>query len=335
MSLKLEVKIMDSDEYHQALLSFTKRHQDFCSLHLSDLCTDEGNKLFDNLSRSFSSFIGTFDETTPELLANVLVNHNIPSTWPDCITTYVKEAWHLALPRKVQNNLELPLETCNLTAMGLKKRMEVDRLTNLIVSTGKQLKIDLAIDIGSGNGHLSNNLSTYFPVISVEQFVERVDASREKMKYFTNKRFEVIRLNREINQDNVRELLDDVELDIMINRTKSIATEIENENVSIEPSNNIPNDDGSVNIPFQSTKDIKLEELDVLYDRKPKDQWRILITGLHACGDLSSLTIPALFETSSQFICAIYVGCCYQRKNVFYCRYNYVSIKYKIQGITI
>jgi hypothetical protein len=57
------------------------------------------------------------------------------------------------------------------------------------------------------------------------------------------------------------------------------------------------------NIPCQFIK----------YNEKPRDQWRILITGLHACGDLSSLTIPAIFETNPQFISAIYIGCCYQR----------------------
>lgn len=266
------------EEQLKRILEFCAQNSGFCDLHLADIATEEGTIAFKALPQKLTSFVHEITDETVEQLAEFIISCNAKplNNWPHDFREFITTARSLALPRSTSKEKYKPdLERCRITAMGTKKRMEVERLTELVVNISNELKIDAIIDIGSGNGYLSNNLSRYFPIISVEQNEKLMNNSKyNNQNHFRSidnggDNFKIVNVNLKVDQTNFDKII-----------SRKVLCEL-----------------GIIKKHDDDTNNL-----------------RLLVVGLHACGDLSALLIPQIFHSCNSFKCAISIGCCYQRK---------------------
>jgi Methyltransferase domain len=272
--MRLPERFGTLDEFMEALEECICSYSYICSMHASDVAVD-ADKFESQIPTEWQGTIENIDETK---IGNQVVDYILDGTvalnWTESLIEYLHNMKSLSLPRDVKgtefhpHTSEFPtndMNDCRITAMNVKKRKEVTRLSTVVVDLAKSMDIDVVIDIGSGNGYLTNTLSSDFPVIAIEKSNDRITASEMKRRHFSDANFGTLYMNTFLTPENALSVL-----------TSS--------------------------------------ELSCLNVQKPVPEWRYLLVGLHACGDLSFSTIPTLFDQCEAIKATVTVGCCYQRR---------------------
>ena len=156
--------------------------------------------------------------------------------------------------------------------MSQKKFHEVDRLAQMIFEQASRHQIDIVVDVGSGSGYLTHKVSQQYPTVAIDGDSARTGHSSRRGEFFNNKETCQV-IHVTLNLDHVSFCAILDEFWLSKNGTL-----------------------------------IRDRNADPMTHKKP----RILITALHACGNLSSSTILTAYRRVTNIKSIMIVGCCYQ-----------------------
>ena len=170
-----------------------------------------------------------------------------------------------------------------------KKQHEIHVLSQLVASIFTKENCTSVVDVGSGQGHLSRLLSLgfNFPVTSLEcenSYLKKAELFDYEAK---------LHLRKTVDRSET------LQMESAMNITKSILPNYLQ--FKILPNTSSSEFRQALNINRFSNETNKAN----VYDR-------CLLTGLHACGDLSA-TMIRLFKESSNIHALVSVGCCYMK----------------------
>jgi hypothetical protein len=153
--------------------------------------------------------------------------------------------------------------------MRRKKYHEVELLSQFILHHARELDIKGIVDVGSGSGYLTVELSKYYPILAIDGDESQIHHSKKRNDDFP--KFQKI--------THITQRLDSSSL-----------------------------------VGILSDYNLILSEDDKLEFKKGfgKTKQKLLITSLHACGDLSSEGLLNSFIQCPWVSCVISIGCCYQ-----------------------
>lgn len=239
-------------QYSQKILKHLEQYQKNIDLnfHLYDLETDKGQIYYENIKHLNPKLsIHSLSQLLYEITNNL--NPDLEILPPD-LREYILQTKNLYIDRRLDsfNKNSNPIEFKE--KIHVKKRHEINQISNLIFNVCEKNRINCIIDVGSGVGYLSRILSSKYQVISIECCAERVATSKQKSRAHS-----IIHINARLDSKNFESVLERIKCSLDI----------------ISP--------------------------------------RFLLTGLHACGDLSSQIMPELFIKESSIIAFVSVGCCY------------------------
>ncbi|KAG1661809.1 Methyltransferase-like protein 25 [Nymphon striatum] len=166
--------------------------------------------------------------------------------------------------------------------MSPKKEHEVQKLTNLICDIVDKENVELIVDVGSGKGYLSSNLSLNNPIkiLGIDSCETNNHGAMERKR----------KLQKVLKKSKVStgKQHDPVNACDVLNEHFTVVTERLHSNV-------------------------KLETIIPEYDNNTVS----LLTGLHACGNLTSTALKLFSGTNIQSLCV--VGCCYHHIEEKFC----------------
>ncbi|KAJ3410406.1 hypothetical protein HDV05_003817 [Chytridiales sp. JEL 0842] len=234
----------------------------------------------------------------------VCMTGNVPSWWPESLKTYVKTAADLTLPRDVllsdyatgvldeEINKVPKKHGASKAAMSQKKLHEVERFSRVILHEASQHnpRLTKIIDVGAGHGYLSHNLSEHYPVVAVDFDVEQTSGSQRRGDFLKG----LAPSSKPQTKSKGRQLAPGKEVPL---RKTAAAAE------STFPS--------SHNITYV-TQHISEDSLTSMLNKMAQDNRdRVMLVGLHACGDLSASAILHTFAKVDSVKSLAVVPCCF------------------------
>ena len=153
--------------------------------------------------------------------------------------------------------------------MKRKKYHEVELLSLQIRKYARELDVKGIVDVGSGSGYLTVELSKYYPILAIDGDESRIGHSEKRMNDFPQCQ-KITHVTQRLDSSSLVGILSNYDL--------------------------MPSDDGGLEFKKSCGK----------------VKQKLLITCLHACGDLSSEGLLNAFIQCSWVSCVISIGCCYQ-----------------------
>ncbi|KAJ9567810.1 hypothetical protein OSB04_003776 [Centaurea solstitialis] len=237
------------------------------------------------------------DQQWIDCLRNEPLHHliQIPSGffkdhWPSSLKKFITTSSSLALPRqqadleKLLPNLQVALLNNVITqGMNQKKRHEIEALAAVVSSVAREVETDTVVDVGAGQGYLAQVLSFEYQlsVIAIDASSHHgriTDARAERIKKHYDSRMRKSSLGG-------RESSIPKTVTCCVLSSDMLKTLLKSEEEG---------DDKQFSSSSSSTN----------------DSCSLLLTGLHACGDLS-VTMLRTFLESEQVKAVVSIGCCY------------------------
>ncbi|PWA51503.1 S-adenosyl-L-methionine-dependent methyltransferases superfamily protein [Artemisia annua] len=216
-------------------------------------------------------------------------NFNSVDDWPPSLKNFITTSSSLAFPRE-QADLEKLLPNMQMASlnnvitqgMNQKKRHEIEALAAVVSSVARDVETNTVIDLGAGQGYLSQVLSFEYNLS-----VMAIDASSHHGN-ITHARAERIKKHYD---------------------AKMRKSSLGGRDVTIPK---------TVTCRVLSSDMLKtlLETMDVdptvtsCHSKSSNDTCSLLLTGLHACGDLS-VTMLRTFLECKEVKAVVSIGCCY------------------------
>ncbi|XP_078489142.1 methyltransferase-like protein 25B [Ciona intestinalis] len=242
------------------------------------------------------------DGLNPTEVARLLLQHDhpdngYPKVWPLSLLAFKKTSEILTNLRN-QHNLKytgVVLQNKNLDSVfrrhvNPKKQHEISILSDVISKSFLKGKCTQVVDIGSGQGHLSRVLAFQhdLPVTAVDNVQSHLKAAE---KY---------------DKEAIKQL----------SKAKK-----QHKNTLIPPQHyvhSLP----CIGCPLETMKKLKTD-ISNANDNEYAEKERYLLTGLHACGDLSA-TMVKMFVECEEVTAVVSVACCYMKittdSDVSHCR---------------
>ncbi|XP_071693697.1 uncharacterized protein [Rutidosis leptorrhynchoides] len=266
-------------EWIRDIIHFIKPYSFFWQSHVVNFFTD---RLWEAVDEEWIECLRTESVECLTLIPSGFVHGH----WPASLKNFISTASSLAFPRE-QADLkklfpDIPVASLNnviTQGMNQKKRHEIEALAAVVSSVAKDVKTNTVIDLGAGQGYLSQVLCFEYQLSVVA-----IDASSHHGK-ITHARAERIKKHYDAKM-----------------RKSSLGGK-------------------GVMIPKTVTSRVLSSDmLKTLFDSKDinanclshssNDTCPILLTGLHACGDLS-VTMLRTFLESEEVQAVVSIGCCY------------------------
>ena len=231
------------------------------------------------------------------------IHHDILDLQGDKLESFVKFEFPVEIEEFIKDSQWLrpnngyieefaELESSCTIGMNPKKRMEVKQMAGLVSRIAKSNEIDTVVELGSGQGYLSNTLSFQhgFNCLGFDS-----DQIQTKGAINNQKLIQKTRLGKEfggyIKHVNSRVEANDTTLESLL--SKASLDEFSAQTIDINPKGNY------------------------------------LLCGLHTCGDLASYLIQMFLNSSAKALVSI--GCCYNLLSTTFPMSNYLQkMDYKL-----
>lgn len=201
---------------------------------------------------------------------------------PDSFLSIVQDCSSLRFADVVTDGMErLSSLEAFQKKMTKKKLHEVLRMSDLLFEVAQANGIDIIADFGSGLGYLTLELTKKYSVIAFESNIDRTTSAKERLKI-------VDELQSQQLQRSEGMRMNAVDLSKIIHVSEFLTT------------------DNAEKIFEGSTKQMLSTESGI-----SGKEVSYLLTGLHACGDLSGQTMISLFHNQPRIKAMLSVGCCY------------------------
>uniref|UniRef100_F6PZV6 Methyltransferase domain-containing protein n=1 Tax=Ciona intestinalis TaxID=7719 RepID=F6PZV6_CIOIN len=242
---------------------------------------------------------------TSEVLTNLRNHHNLSSFFISCIQ--LDEYTGVVLQNK-------NLDSVFRRHVNPKKQHEISILSGVISKSFSKGKCTRVIDIGSGQGHLSRVLALQhtLPVSAVDNVQSHIKAAEKYDKEATKQLSKAKvgigfpKLGEFINLRNVAGILLK-----NVNPSSFISTMHKQHKNTLIPPQHYVHSLPCIGCPQETMKKLKTD----IYNangNEYQEKERYLLTGLHACGDLSA-TMVKMFVECEEVTSVVSVACCYMK----------------------
>ncbi|XP_076945787.1 uncharacterized protein LOC143616992 [Bidens hawaiensis] len=262
-------------EWIRAIIHFIKPSSFFWQSHVVNFLT---HRLWEAVDREWIDCLR--DEPIENLIQ--IPSGFVQEHWPCSLKQFITTLSSLAFPReqadlkKVLPNMQVALLNSVITqGMNQKKRHEIEALAAVVSSVARDVETNTVIDLGAGQGYLSQVLSFEYQLSVIA-----IDASSHHGRV-THERAERIKKHYEAKM-----------------RKSSL---------------------GGKGVTIPKTVTCLVLSSDMLktlinsndeHKQSTADTCPMLLTGLHACGDLSVTMLRAFLE-SQEVKAVVSIGCCY------------------------
>ncbi|GLJ44711.1 hypothetical protein SUGI_0940170 [Cryptomeria japonica] len=303
-------------EWLEAIASILTKYQFLWSAHVVDFFQ---GRLWEAVDKDWMDCLK--QESVQNLLH--LPSGLIQDNWPASLKELIRSAESLAFPRNARTSLQMHFPGLsipyigNVLAQGMnsKKRHEVEVLASVIQRIAIEAGAHCIIDVGSGQGHLAQVLSFeyQFPVIALDASLHHATV--------TNERTERIKRHYQARMRNSH--LDHHHLHVpqtvtsqvlcsesLVSLSKALGSSLSTETNSYGEKSAIDDETNE----FKGTSSLKdfaaRESADTFPYNMNGVESSLVLSGLHACGDLSVTMLRAFLE-SEEVKALISIGCCY------------------------
>ena len=176
----------------------------------------------------------------------------------------------LTISREISGSFQYTNDVLRISKMGKKKYHEVELLSKMVLQYAQQYDVQGIVDVGSGSGYLTVELSKYYPILAIDGDESQIRHSQKRFTSCPEFHQKITHIVQRLDSQSLFDILSEYDLIQVGDR-----------------------------LEFQKS---------LIGKRNSK----ILITCLHACGDLSSQVILNSFINCSWVACVISIGCCYQ-----------------------
>lgn len=157
-----------------------------------------------------------------------------------------------------------------MSRMGRKKFHEVELLSQLVLGYARRLGVKGIVDVGSGSGYLTMELSKHYPILAIDGDESQICHSKKRNENFPEFK-KITHVVQRLDSSSLISILSEYDL--------------------VEQ--------GDHCLEFQKSSKGNIKQ-------------KLLVTSLHACGDLSSEVLLNSFKKCNWISCVISIGCCYQ-----------------------
>ncbi|KAI3688441.1 hypothetical protein L2E82_46021 [Cichorium intybus] len=257
-------------EWIRAIIDFTNPYSFFWESHVVNFLT---HRLWEAVDKEWIDCLRNEPvEYLVQIPSGIVQDH-----WPSSLKKFITTSSSLAFPReqadlrKILPNMQVALLNDVITqGMNPKKRHEIEALAAVVSSVAQDVKTNTVIDVGAGQGYLSQVLSFEYQLSVIA-----IDASSHHGR-ITQARAQRIKKHYDARM-----------------RKSSLGGR-------------------DMRMPKTVTcRVLSSDMLKALVNSENVDgQNDMLLTGLHACGDLS-VTMLRTFLESEQVKAVVSIGCCY------------------------
>ncbi|KAJ0790518.1 putative Methyltransferase domain-containing protein [Helianthus annuus] len=266
-------------EWIRAIIQFIKPYTFFWQSHVVNFLT---HRLWEAVDEEW---IDCLRNEPVECLIQI-PSGIVQDRWPSSLKKFIATLSSLAFPReqadlkKLLPNMQVALLNNVITqGMNPKKRHEIEALAAVVGSVARDVETNTIIDLGAGQGYLSQVLSFEYQLSVIA-----IDASSHHGRV-THERAERIKKHYEAKMRNSS----------LGGKGVTIPRTVTCRVLSSDMLTTLLNSkDGDERCQNQSTN----------------DTCPLLLTGLHACGDLSVTMLRAFLE-SKEVKAVVSIGCCY------------------------
>ncbi|KAJ3330112.1 hypothetical protein HDU76_006405 [Blyttiomyces sp. JEL0837] len=239
-------------------------------------------------------------------LLDMTLEGRVNEEWPVSLKEFVRRAFELKLPRDVDEgefeggltveNVVIDDLTTTAAEMSRKKLHEVDRFSNMITTLATRTNITRIIDVGAGQGYLTHRLSQQFPCIAVDFDTIQTSGAEKRGKRIKNTRVSKTRTAVGYGESNTKEVLYRT---IRVNAGNLVS-------LCNEFGGGGGGGGGNTNEVVGENGQQELEPA-----KEAKEKERIMLVGLHACGDLSASSMLKAFRDAEDVAALAVVPCCF------------------------
>uniref|UniRef100_A0A7N1A434 Methyltransferase domain-containing protein n=1 Tax=Kalanchoe fedtschenkoi TaxID=63787 RepID=A0A7N1A434_KALFE len=281
-------------EWIEAIVGFLKPYTFLSNAHVVNFFKD---KLWEALDKDWISCLSR------EPIQNLLLIPSgiVQAHWPASLKEFVSTVRSLSLPQR-QANLEKILPNVHITSLGpvlaqgmnVKKKHEVEVLSAIVDSIARSVKAQTIVDVGAGQGYLSQVLAFQYDLSVIA-----IDASSHHAKV-AEARAERIRKHyaAQIHKQQYQNknlmvpttvICHIMSADMLKTLSRSVLLFDKQPALFGHPAN---------------LEQTKLHQCDL------KSEASLVLTGLHACGDLSVKMLKS-FSECEDIKAVVSLGCCY------------------------
>ncbi|KVH99237.1 methyltransferase-like protein 25 [Cynara cardunculus var. scolymus] len=281
-------------EWIHAIIDFIHPYTFFWESHVVNFFTD---RLWEAVDKEWI-----------DCLRNEPVDHliQIPSGffkdhWPSSLKKFITTTSSLAFPReqadleKLLPNMQVALLNNVITqGMNQKKRHEIEALAAVVSSVARDVETNTVVDVGAGQGYLAQVLSFEYQLSVIA-----IDASSHHGR-ITHARAE--RIKKHYDSRMRKSSLGGKDSSSTMPKTVTCSV------LSSDMLKTLLNSkDAEPSLIQQGTS---IDKRCQSQSSPTNDSCSLLLTGLHACGDLS-VTLLRTFLESEQVKAVVSIGCCY------------------------
>ncbi|KAJ3191478.1 hypothetical protein HK101_007678 [Irineochytrium annulatum] len=337
-SVRLPSDWTSPESYAAAVVEFLPRFQWLWSLHAYDVLRDD-------------FFTTTFPEDWRFLAGDLSVDADrdngydldaliglargvVKESWPESLKEYVRMCGRMTLPRDFDGGewegllteemgRGIDISDTTNAAMSKKKLHEVERLTRLVLEVARRSGADAIVDVGAGQGYLTHRLAEALPVIALDFNEIQTVGSKERGEMLERNKERKVKAKGKgkgkrkgkapaAAQDATQEADGEVIADVDAAPADDAGTGA----TSTAATSNITYFTDFINTDKLSTLLDRLASLPQSHTSTTNTtasspQRRLLLVGLHACGDLSSTTMLHAYAHTPSVVGLVVVPCCY------------------------
>ncbi|KAL9685549.1 hypothetical protein QQ045_023000 [Rhodiola kirilowii] len=282
-------------EWIEAIIEFLKPYTFLINAHVVNFFKD---KLWEALDKDWIECL--LHEPVQNLL--LIPSGIVQDHWPTSLKDFVSTAKSIALPRS-QADIDKILPDLRVASLGpvlaqgmnMKKKHEVEVLSAIVSSVAKSVKAQTVVDVGAGQGYLSQVMAFEYQlsVISIDASSHHgkvADARAERIR-----KHYAAQIRKHLCQNRNLRVPKTVICHVMS------ATMLKTLIHSVIVHGKLPTLVGS---HFSNPEEATLQQRDI------KAEASLVLTGLHACGDLS-VTMLKSFSECEDIKAVVSLGCCY------------------------
>lgn len=327
------------ESYVAASVSFLKPYSWLWRCHVVELFTKKHWEKLD------ITWLENLQNLSPGELLQVPSGLTLEN-WPESLKEFVTQARKLSFPRIPGNLEEVSISSVAAQGMNPKKRHEISRLAALVANTAKKIGATHVIDFGAGQGYLAIVLAFHYGlhVLAIDTCSHHGTVTEKRgqrlAKYYSSprrasqkkgdsfssssssssstlKRVPPVTVTKHVDFDmpssDLGELLDSLDSQHVTRVTDSFETETKASSLTSRYKEE--SDKSDVEKKKEKGKEEEKEKekgsnvLPVQGSGKKKKR-KVVLVGLHACGDLSANLVRAFVEWEDAFA-LVSIGCCY------------------------